>query len=89
VVLLKSQYNLRFIDYNKYIQTRGLQNMTNINTVTTSAFGRQLQYVVDDNYAQAIQQLTNKKTINNKDIAALMQLGLSVNNITLDSLVAV
>ena len=63
--------------------------MTNINTVTTSAFGRQLQYVVDDNYAQAIQQLTNKKTINNKDIAALIQLGLSVNNITLDSLVAV
>jgi len=63
--------------------------MTNINTVTTSAFGRQLQYVVDDNYAQAIQQLTNKKTINNKDIAALMQLGLSVNNITLDNLVAV
>ena len=39
--------------------------MTNINTVTTSAFGRQLQYVVDNNYADAIQQLTGKKTINN------------------------
>jgi len=63
--------------------------MTNINTVTTSAFGRQLQYVVDDNLADAIQQLTGKKTINNKDIAALMQLGLAVNNVTLDSLVAV
>ena len=63
--------------------------MTNINTVTTSAFGRSLQYVVDDNLADAIQQLTGKKTINNKDIAALMQLGLAVNNITLDSLVAV
>ena len=63
--------------------------MTNINTVTTSAFGRQLQYVVDDNLADAIQQLTGKKTINNKDIAALMQLGLSVNNITLDNLVTV
>ena len=63
--------------------------MTNINTVTTSAFGRQLQYVVDDNLADAIQQLTGKKTVNNKDIAALMQLGLAVNNVTLDSLVAV
>ena len=63
--------------------------MTNIQTVTSTAFGRQLQYVVDDNLADAIQTLTGKKTINNKDIAALMQLGLSVNNITLDSLVAV
>ena len=63
--------------------------MTNINTVTSTAFGRQLQYVVDDNLADAIQQLTGKKTINNKDIAALMQLGCAVNNVTLDSLVAV
>ena len=37
----------------------------------------------------AITQQTGKKTINNKDIAALMQLGLAVNNVTLDSLVAV
>ena len=63
--------------------------MTNIQTVTSTAFGRQLQYVVDNNYSDAIQQLTGKKTINNKDIAALMQLGLSVNNITLDNLVTV
>ena len=63
--------------------------MTNIQTVTSTAFGRQLQYVVDDNLADAIQQLTGKKTVNNKDIAALMQLGLAVNNVTLDSLVAV
>jgi hypothetical protein len=63
--------------------------MTNINTVQTTAFGKTLQYVVDDNLAQAITQLTGKKTINNKDIAALMQLGLAVNNVTLDSLVAV
>ena len=63
--------------------------MTNINTVTNTAFGKTLQYVVDDNLAQAITQLTGKKTINNKDIAALMQLGLAVNNVTLDSLVAV
>ena len=63
--------------------------MTNINTVQTTAFGKTLQYVVDDNLAQAITQLTGKKTINNKDIAALMQLGLAVNNVTLDSLVTV
>ena len=63
--------------------------MTNIQTVTSTAFGRQLQYVVDDNLADAITQLTGKKTINNKDIAALMQLGLAVNDVTLDSLVAV
>ena len=63
--------------------------MTNINTVQTTAFGKTLQYVVDDNLAQAITQLTGKKTINNKDIAALMQLGLAVNNVTIDSLVTV
>ena len=63
--------------------------MTNINTVSTTAFGKTLNYVVDNNLADAIQQLTGKKTINNKDIAALMQLGLAVNNVTLDSLVAV
>ena len=63
--------------------------MTNIKTVSTSAFVKKLNYVVDNNYADAITQLTGKKTINNKDIAALMQLGLAVNNVTLDSLVAV
>ena len=63
--------------------------MTNINTVTNTAFGKTLHYVVDDYYADAIKTLTGKKTINDKDIAALMQLGLAVNNVTLDSLVAV
>ena len=63
--------------------------MTNIKTVTTTAFGKTLHYVVDNNLADAITSLTGKKTINNKDIAALMQLGLAVNNVTLDSLVAV
>ena len=63
--------------------------MTNINTVTNTAFGKTLHYVVDDYYADAITSLTGKKTINDKDIAALMQLGLAVNNVTLDSLVAV
>ena len=63
--------------------------MTNIKTVTNIAFGRELHYVLDDNYADAIQQLTGKKTINDNDIVALMQLGLAVNNNTLSDLVAV
>ena len=63
--------------------------MTNVKTVTNIAFGKELHYVVDNQLADAITQLTGKKTINNKDIAALMQLGLAVNNVTLDSLVAV
>ena len=63
--------------------------MTNIKTVTNTAFGKTLHYVVDNYYADAITQLTGKKTINNKDIAALLQLGLAVNGVTADSLVAV
>tara|TARA_B100002019_G_scaffold211440_1_gene184262 strand:- start:1031 stop:1222 length:192 start_codon:yes stop_codon:yes gene_type:complete len=62
--------------------------MTNIKTVSNIAFGRQLHYVLDDNYADAITQLTGKKTINDKDIVALMQLGLAVNNNTLADVVA-
>ena len=62
--------------------------MTNIKTVKNIAFGRELHYVLDNKYADAITQLTGKKTINNKDIAALMMLGLAVNDVTIDSLVA-
>ena len=62
--------------------------MTNIKTVTNTAFGKTLHYVVDDYYADAITHLTGKKTINNKDIVALMQLGLAVNNNTLQSALA-
>ena len=63
--------------------------MTNIKTVTNTAFGKTLHYVVDDNQADAIKTLTGKKTINDNDIIALMQLGLSVNDNTLKELVAV
>ena len=63
--------------------------MTNIKTVTNIAFGRELHYVLDNNYADAITQLTGKKTINDNDIIALMQLGLSVNDNTLQELIAV
>ena len=62
--------------------------MTNIKTVTNTAFGKTLHYVVDDYYADAIKVLTGKKTINDKDIVALMQLGLAVNNNTLESALA-
>ena len=62
--------------------------MTNIKTVTSTAFGKTLHYVVDNNLADAIRTLTGKKTINNKDIAALMQLGLAVNNNTLETVLA-
>ena len=63
--------------------------MTNIKTVTSTAFGKTLHYVVDDNQADAIKTLTGKKTINDNDIIALMQLGLAVNNNTLKELLAV
>ena len=63
--------------------------MTNIKTVSNIAFGRELHYVLDDNYADAIKTLTGKKTINSNDIIALMQLGLAVNNNTLSDVVAV
>ena len=62
--------------------------MTNIKTVTNTAFGKTLHYVVDNYYADAIKSLTGKKTINDKDIVALMQLGLAVNNNTLESALA-
>ena len=63
--------------------------MTNIKTVKNIAFGRELHYVLDNNYADAITQLTGKKTINDNDIIALMQLGLTVNDNTLQELIAV
>ena len=62
--------------------------MTNIKTVTNTAFGKTLHYVVDNYYADAIKQLRGKKTINDTDIVALMQLGLAVNNNTLESALA-
>ena len=63
--------------------------MTNIKTVTNTAFGKTLHYVVDNNQADAITTLTGKKTINDNDIIALMQLGLTVNDNTLQELIAV
>ena len=53
--------------------------MTNIKTVTSTAFGRTLHYVLDPVYADALTSLTGKKTINEKDIANLETLGIAVN----------
>ena len=53
--------------------------MTNIKTVKTQAFGRELHYVLDPRYAAALTSLTGKKTINDKDIANLETLGVAVN----------
>ena len=86
--MLKYQHSLRIIDYNKYIRDKEKQ-MTNIKTVSSTAFGKTLHYVVDNNQADAITTLTGKKTINDNDIIALMQLGLTVNNNTLEQLIAV
>ena len=62
--------------------------MTNIKTVTNTAFGKTLHYVLDNNLADAITTLTGKKTINDKDIVALMQLGLAVNHNSLETALA-
>ena len=78
--LLKSQHNLILDGYNRYIrEKRRFQNMTNIKTVKTQAFGRELHYVLDPRYAAALTSLTGKKTINDKDIANLETLGVAVN----------
>ena len=63
--------------------------MQDIKTQVKTAFGKTLHYVLDDNQADAIRTLTGKKTINDNDIVALMQLGLAVNNNTLSDLIAV
>ena len=54
--------------------------MTNIKTVKTQAFGRELHYVLDPKYAAALTSLTGKKTINDKDIGSLKTLGITVQS---------
>ena len=63
--------------------------MTDIKTQSKTAFGTVRHYVVDESQADAIRTLTGKLTINDNDIIALMQLGLSVNGKTLKELIAV
>ena len=63
--------------------------MTNIKTQAKTAFGTVRHYVIDPSQADAIKTLTGKLTVNDNDMIALMQLGLTVNNKTLKELIAV
>ena len=55
--------------------------MTNIKTQAKTAFGRTLHYVTDAVYADALQSLTGKKTLTDRDIVSLQMLGLQVNGV--------
>jgi hypothetical protein len=55
--------------------------MTNIKTQPKTAFGRTLHYVTDEVYADALQSLTGKKTLTDRDIVSLQMLGLQVNGV--------
>ena len=55
--------------------------MTNIQTQPKTAFGRTLHYVTDPVQADALQSLTGKKTLTDKDVVSLQMLGLQVNGV--------
>ena len=55
--------------------------MTNIKTQPKTAFGKTLHYVTDPVFADALKNLTGKKTINDQDIINLQMLGLNVNGV--------
>ena len=55
--------------------------MTNIETQPKTAFGKTLHYVTDPVFADALKNLTGKKTINDQDIINLNMLGLQVNGV--------
>ena len=63
--------------------------MINIKTQAKTAFGTVRHYVIDPVQADAIKTLTGKLTVNDNDLIALMQLGLTVNGKTLKELIAV
>ena len=63
--------------------------MTNIKTQAKTAFGTVRHYVIDPVQADAIKTLTGKLTVNDNDLIALMQLGLTVNGKSLKELIAV
>ena len=66
--------------YNRGIdKIKEIPNMTNIKTYPKTAFGKTLHYVLNPQYKAALTSLTGKKTINEKDIAALETLGVAVN----------
>jgi len=55
--------------------------MTNIQTQPKTAFGRTLHYVIDPVQADALCNLTGKKTLTEQDIINLNMLGFTVNGV--------
>ena len=55
--------------------------MTDIKTQDKTAFGRTLHYVIDPIQADALQNLTGKKTLTDTDIVNLNMLGFTVNGV--------
>ena len=55
--------------------------MTNIKTQPKTAFGRTLHYVIDPVQADALCNLTGKKTLTEQDIINLNMLGFTVNGV--------
>ena len=55
--------------------------MTYIKTQAKTAFGRTLHYVIDPVQADALQNLTGKKTLTEQDIINLNMLGFTVNGV--------
>jgi len=66
--------------YNSGIRDKEKQ-MTNIKTQPKTAFGRTLHYVTDPVQADALQNLTGKKTLTEQDIINLNMLGFTVNGV--------
>ena len=87
--MLKSQVSLSLDCYNNSIRDKQGVNQMDIKTTSRTAFGTVRQYVVDEQQADAIKTLTGKLTVNDNDLIALMQLGLSVNGKSLKELIAV
>ena len=63
----------------RYKTDKEIPNMT-IKTQPKTAFGKTLHYVTDPVQAAALTRLTGKKTINDKDIASLKTLGITVQS---------
>ena len=61
--------------------------MVNIKTQAKTAFGTVRHYVIDPVQADAIKTLTGKLTVNDNDMIALMELGLTVNGKSLKELI--
>jgi hypothetical protein len=57
--------------------------MKTINLYEKNVYGRICIYIADQDFAKTIAQLTGKKTLDHKDVDALVKLGFKVNLIKL------